>query len=666
MSLITLLESADIKTIQQALKERFLSNLQFFTSFSDPLAKALQEPAREYNLWLDEKGINVVNLQEKSLLFPEVEGRHGMLASAKYLASSPLTHPNWKLYTNDLRPHFMDEEKFPLSGLMHNELLKSASLEGMLAEGMHLPNDFLPSVTLLGLAGGLHLECLRERYAKIHSLLIFEESMDLFRISCHLVDFSALFDQVSDRACYLFVESVSDRAFIKNFFEVRRVSSNFLRLELSLYETPKIATIREAIAEAHAVNARGWGTFEDEMIGVRNALENVSYLKEEQKHPVLLNPKRLNAPLCVVGNGPSLDALLPFIRQNANKMIILSSGTALKPLLSHGITPDFQVEIERIDFLHEVLEGAPLGEIPLLSGTMVNPKALSLAKESYLFQRGGSAVSELHKPEFILGFSSPFVGNAAFALACLFGSDVLIAGLDCGYIKGAKKHAQNSFYGEEEIEIPSGCFAVRGNGTKEVYSDSIFSLSRENLENAIKVFTPQMVLNLGEGAYIEGARPTHPSEFELRKIDKKSALEEFKRAFVKETSQLFREEKRDFHLLDWEELARVFEELWARPVSTKKELFAFIDEAFALLASHGRRHPFIGTLLSGSISHYLQALLLDAIHIPSNDISTFFERARSIFAEGMKRFKSEYAGAVLKARIKSGTAVALSIETLGQ
>ena len=45
-------------------------------------------------------------------------------------------------------------------------------------------------------------------------------------------------------------------------------------------------------------------------------------------------------------------------------MILFSCGTALKPLLKAGVTPDFQIEIDRHDYLDEVLKDAPLGEIP--------------------------------------------------------------------------------------------------------------------------------------------------------------------------------------------------------------------------------------------------------------------------------------------------------------
>ena len=54
-----------------------------------------------------------------------------------------------------------------------------------------------------------------------------------------------------------------------------------------------------------------------------------------------------NMPAIIVGNGPSLDKEIDFLRKNQDNFVIFCSGSALKPLYKAGITPDFQVEIER-------------------------------------------------------------------------------------------------------------------------------------------------------------------------------------------------------------------------------------------------------------------------------------------------------------------------------
>ena len=51
----------------------------------------------------------------------------------------------------------------------------------------------------------------------------------------------------------------------------------------------------------------------------------------------------------VVGSGPSLDYSIDFIRQLSLTHTIVCGGSNYRTLLSHGITPDFLVLVERAD-----------------------------------------------------------------------------------------------------------------------------------------------------------------------------------------------------------------------------------------------------------------------------------------------------------------------------
>ena len=289
-----------------------------------------------------------------------------MLEQNLALAENPLNNPAYTIHTNHLALHKLDEKNLPLTANACNPIIELMMKDFNGANRFHLPTHFLPNLTIFGLLGGMFLQFLLEKGYYFHSLLLFEEDIDLFRISLYFVDYPLLFESVNERSCYIFVKSLVQREFVQNYFTHRRITNNFLRLELCLYDSPKLKQAQDEVAQSYAMNARGWGSFDDEMIGVKNAF-------------------------CVVGNGASLDSLLPFIKENADKMIIFSCGTALKPLKNVGIEPDFHIEIERIDYLKDVLESAPLGETTLLCGNMVQPSALELAKEAYIFMRGGSA-----------------------------------------------------------------------------------------------------------------------------------------------------------------------------------------------------------------------------------------------------------------------------------
>ena len=646
-----ILGGEDMQAIEEAIKERMMKNLEFFEQREPELFKGLSSAPTEYNLLFDEKGLNIVNLHNGTLMFPEMEGKYTMVEAARNLSDSPLTHPMWKLHTNNLSIGYLKKKDFPITSKIYNALCYSAISYGIMREGMHLPNGFLPTVTLLGLGGGLVLEALRERYATIHALLIFEESLDLFRISCYFVDYPALFGQVNDNACFLFIGSFLSTNNIVKFFEQRKISANYLRLELMLYDTPKLRGARELIKGAYSANARGWGTFDDELIGIKNALANMRYKHNSKGEYLLQNAFfasgiRLPAPICVVGNGPSLDALLPFIKANANRMIIFSCGTAIKPLLRFGIKPDFQFEIERTDYLHTAFEGLDLRGITLVCANLVNPKVLELFDESYLFSRDGSCAAEIHQPRIRLIGASPFVGNAAVSLAAMAGSDVILCGLDCGYIIGATKHAKDSYYGEEKTfelgDLPPDSFPVQPNKDKPVYSDALYLNSRENIESVLRIFEPNHTLNLGEGAYINGAKPYDAGTFGLNKIDKKAVLKEFRSFFSHNSELAFFEHVTAYYKDKGEPFFKMLDTLFDDDVRTKEELFVFLDVASAKLQFLKQQMPYWGVLMGGSIGFYLQIVMLCALAIPKNDISDFFIESRKIFKRELQVFRKTH------------------------
>lgn len=624
-SLSTILQNGTTQEIEREISLRFAKNLEFFSSTNKKLYDELIKAPKTYNLFFDERGINIINLEEKSFVYPYVEGKSCMLEVHLDLAHSPLNNPKWKLHHNTLFLRKMDTDIFPITGSACNAMIEVLDSMGGVGE-FHLSSDFLPSTTLFGCLGGLFLEFLREEGKFFHSLLLFEEEVDFFRISCYFVDYEALFSQVSPLSCYLFVQNLVSKDIVRHYFETHKITNNFLRLELSLYDSPKIASAKAIVYECYAQNSRGWGSFEDESKGFVNTLKNLHY-------PILQTPRRLDIPICVVGNGASLDSLIPFIKENQDKMLIFSCGTALKVLKNHAIYPDFQIEIERIDYLKGVLEEAPLGDTPLLCGNMVNPNAIALAKEAYLFMRGGSGSSYLLKDNFILELSAPFVGNAGVALACAFGSDVILCGLDCGYIEGESKHAKGSYYGAERVEIPSDAFEVRGNQDKKVFATSIYSLSAKMMSLAISHYKPKTAINLGSGAYIDGTLSVKPTDFTLKSKDKAKVISELKACFAR------REE--EFDLSSYTQELRGFvgtlKAKLSTPIQSKKELFERIDELNHLCFSCSASNPKIGVMIEGSVYHLLQSLMMCALHYPNNDISLLYLRCVELLNQALDK-----------------------------
>lgn len=628
MKLLEVLKNNKLQDIENFLSQRMIKNMEFFKKNTPQLFHQLQSQPIDYNLVLDEKGINIINLHNGAMLYPLIDSQYAMVETHLEIASKPTKNPRWKVRHNDVFLDFIDEKKLPITGFAINQFIKLLKKHNGIKE-YYLDSRFMPTTIIYGVLGGLFLEFMREEEVFFHSLLIFEENIDLFRISCYFVDYALLFNSVSRDGLYLCVKNIEDRKIIRSFFASRKITNNFLVCELQSYNSPRLDQISSWIDQEYSANKRGWGSFEDECIGLCNTLQNKEYR-------VLSYPKRLNIPICVIGNGPSLDSLLPFIKKNEKNMIIFSCGTALKPLKKYGINVDFQIEIERIDYLKDVLEQAPLGDTTLLCGNMVNPNALKLAKEAFLFLRGGSASSYLFD-ESVMEYSAPFVGNAGISLAMQLGNEILLCGMDCGYIQGWSKHAKNSFYGEEEEKIPEGAIEIKGNQDKKVFADSIFLLSLQNIVEAIRVLKPKMVLNLGFGAYIEGSHSVACDTFELKEVDKQEYIAQIKQYMKNHLKVCVEDRIKEAYLFRDEVLAILGEGAYS-----KKELFALVDRVFELMVRVGNKNPHLGILFEGTLAHIMQNLLLASLHLPTDDVFLFYAQSLEIIALSFDKILIRY------------------------
>ena len=498
----------------------------------------------------------------------------------------------------------------------------------------HLPPLFLPQTNIFGLCGGLFLDILLEMGYFFHSLLIYEEEAELFALSCYFVDYELLFSRVSPKSCYIFIENLLDKGLLNHYFYSKKITNNFLRLELTLLKSPKVEDFKQLTLETYRANARGWGSFEDEIIGLKNAFANA------KNAPFLRLDSKLKTPICVVGSGPSLESNIDFIRANQDKMLIFSCGTALKVLKAHNIIIDFQIEIERVPYLAEVLQISNLGKTATLCASLVNPKVLEISQDSTLFMRGGSAASyifdKIATQIVPLEFCAPFVGNAGFSLACAMSEEIIMCGMDCGFVRGFAKHASGSIYGDERTEIPLDCFKVEGNRDDfEVFSNAIFSLSKESFALAIAHYAPKSVHNLSFGAKIRGAVFT--PNLTLKSRTTKENLNSSKFFIDKSMIDLAKNSLQDSALKFIDELTNTLN----CEISTKQELFVFIDKMSEFLAKISEKNPKIGILFEGSVCHLLQSAMIALLSIKSNDIKTPFCACKEVILCAVADFEAQ-------------------------
>ncbi|GAA7980356.1 motility associated factor glycosyltransferase family protein [Helicobacter pylori] len=619
MPFLKALESFDAPFLEKEILKRFRDNLVFFKSYNPHLFNALNTPFKNYQLLFEKNHLNLLHTPTNALSYP----KNQMVGIAFNMASNPLNNPRWSLDNNHLSLNYLKTQNNPKLPLT----LKATHAISNFLDDYQTPcslKKFLPPTMIYGVLDGLFLAILQAQNYRFHSLYLFEENLDLFKISCYFVRYEDLII----KGAKLFIEGFFNPNELKMDFLKRPITHSFLKLEIMPYKSAFNSRMKENIQSYYKQALRGWGSFEDELLGLKNTLKNLPLYQT-----LKTKPKKINAPICVVGNGPSLDLLLGFLKENEDHFIIFSCGTALKPLKTHGIKVDFQIEVERIDYLKEVLEKAPLEDTPLMGANMLNPNAFNIAKEALMFMRGGSACAYISP--LSIEYAAPFVGNAGVALASLMSDEIYLCALDCAYIKGFKKHAQNSYYENEKEIDPSSLISVEGNFKGyETFSDSLFLLSKERIEEALNYYQPKKVYNLSYGAKIKHAVSLNRFQVKLKPSNKQESIARIKSMFSPKSNHIKDLKNLQKNLISFKE--NFFMRL-NTPCKTKQEIFEWVDNLNGFCQTTSTKTPTIGILFEGSIAHILQSVLIVSLHLNENELTRFTNHSQNTLKQFLKK-----------------------------
>jgi len=519
------------------------------------------------------KNNNIYNYENK--LYP-----NSIEEDSKVFSFIPIHNKLWQKKFFYINPDKWERDFF-ITGKIVNKLIQKAKSLKSWTKGYYFDKNFLPTSLMFGLLAGKHLDELVKNY-EFQSFFVYEPNPEFFAISLYFVDYKEVYKKLGDRF-FLWVNGKVDYFAIEKFYFERRITSSFLNLSLTTYNHPLIDDAKSKFNEISSAKLRGWGTYEDEIKGIKNHLKNIN------KYPALLHSKNLNIPVCIVANGKSLEKNMEFIKKNQDSMIIISVGTAIKPLMKEGIESDFHIEQERIELLKEVLKDI----LPKYSGyfvgaNVVNPEVFKMAKKPLIYIREGFTLST--NP--LIG-SSPIVGNAGVAFAKNFTKEIYLCGMDLGFRLGERKHSKNSFYDKTQDFATDG-IKIKGNFSEDIYTDSLLLTSKRNLEKLIKMYDLK-VYNLSDGVFIEGSISLKDKN--LPKIEKEK--------YKKEILSLFKMTDFKNPKLDLSVILRPVKALLNRDISSYKELTGIIDFIEDSLNSMRLEYPREYTLLNGSISHIL-------------------------------------------------------------
>jgi hypothetical protein len=561
------------------MQKLFEKNIKFFYNNIPHFYKLITSiKTRRYQLINN----NIFDTKTNSFIYP-----HSIDEDSFIFAYNPIQNTLWEKEFFYLTPPKLDEKEFFVTAKIVNKLIEKAKTLNY-TKSFYFEKNFLPATVILGLLAGKHIELLAEKY-NFQSLFIYEPKPEFFAISLYFIDYEKLYKKLKGKL-FIFIKNKIDYFAIEKFYFERVITSSFARFTLITYENEFILDAKHKFEEISFLKNRGWGTFEDEIKGIKNHLKNID------KYPLLNSSKKLNIPICIVANGKSLEKNIEFIKKNKDSMIIISVGTAIKPLIKAGIESDFHIEQERIDTLIEALKDIlPKYNGYFLGASVVKPEIFKMAKKPLMYIREAFTLENNY---FTLKHSSPIVGNTGIAFASEFSNEIYLCGMDLGFRLGEKKHANGSFY-DDKNDIEKNGIKVKGNFSNDIYSNSLLLSSKKNIEKLIKEKNIK-IYNLSDGAYIEGSIPLKDKD--LPKIDKQKYIKEITKCFYKTKSK---DKKPNI-----KKLLLAISKAMDIKVDSKEKLTSLMEGLEDLIKTYEQIDKETFLLLRGSLFHILNNLYI--------------------------------------------------------
>ncbi|MGI5310126.1 6-hydroxymethylpterin diphosphokinase MptE-like protein [Rheinheimera sp. WS51] len=429
----------------------------------------------------------------------------------------------------------------------------------------------LSSLIIFGIGCGEHISQINHQ-TDIKQLYIFEPNVDYLYASLFCFNWQALFDEAAEnnQQIYLNIGGSDDDYFadvMQQFYRngLFAIADTYM---LQAYDSPFLAQSIKLLKQQLKVVLAMGDYYDYARFGISHTYDNFRaghyWLKADRalysQHPAT------DIPVFIVGNGPSLDHSIEFLKQHRDNAIVISCGTALKALHALGITPDFHAEVEQnrstYRWITQVNDVSYLKSINAISVNGLHPDTANLFAEVFLAFKAGEAAAYVFKKLLDgaadianLTYAYPTVSNLAvnFALHAGF-KQVYLFGVDLGYIDVDNHHSQFSAYYDQQgksvynyrQEHGDG-IEVSGNFRPTVLTKVEFDVSRQIMEQTIAAFKSQVeVYNCSDGAKIKGAITLQPANILISNNlqDRKSILEQFLQAAfyqnnLYEQSQLF-------------------------------------------------------------------------------------------------------------------------------
>jgi len=631
------------------LEENFEKNFAFLKKRFPQLAEKFKNFKTSADLILDPKfGLNIFDRKKEVFLYP---------GDARLITLKQIAHwlENPSFLT--LAPQEIEGNEEWLHVRFINSLVKLRK-EVLKSDRLSLSSKVPLSLIVIGVGLGEHLKFLVGNL-NLENLLILEPNEDFFYISLHYLNWEELISKFTQngglRFTILLGKDAKDTSKVISLFSEMgpfKASTTFLYIH---YLDQFLKNYLRELGTEVVRNLSFFGFFDDEIISLKHTLTNI-------KNGVpLFNPhgKELSPdlPAVVVGSGPSLDFLIPYLKKYEDKLFIISCGTALRVLERHGIKPDLHVNIERTELPYDVAVKSTSPEyrkeIPFLGANNNYPPFFRIFKEGAFFLKAGDAGAELF-PQEKLYFVNPTVTNTGLALAFYLGfKRVYLFGVDLAF-KGKRHHAKGTAYEilfkevknllKEEIE-------VEGNFGEKLLTSSLFYSSLKVMKESIKYFKNLReefeVFNPNKGAKIDGAIPLREEELENHLKGLKENKQNFVSEFWQKTVEPLEENWFDFPKLKMQlmtnfyQLKQVMEEVLEK-VEKPEDFAQTVAEFYDYIMVIRKYNIILYHLLHGTLTLFFAHLQFGLFaDVPTSQKELYLKEAKKLLRKMLQEMEKE-------------------------
>jgi len=517
------------KEFSEIAEKRFRANLQAFKSFYPDIAKSIEDFQSDtpIELFVTETGYGNIREHKTGIpLYSDDPIAQVSKQVEKHVNTPFVNHINFTKYADisddDERLHSRHLKKL---GIAVKEAGEYQRLEV-------LPERF-PTAVIFGIGLGYHLPMLLER-TQFDYIYLIEPSFENFYSSLFCIDWKSLIEKVDEQyGVLIFQLGASYQTFVDDLYRVSQDLGAFTLTKCFCYQHYPSKSTGELIQqfyqrlfEMHS----GYGFYNDATTAIAHTVANANRgmnlmkMNGRKEHPYK------DFPVYVVGNGPSLDDSIDFIKENQDKAIIIAAGTALQTLLKNDILPDFHTLIERpkntYDALIDSLPAEQYKRLNLLTMNLIYPDVVPLynwvGMSGKRIDAGGDLLnyvllSEKARPLTFLLLCNPLVSNTALSYALYMGfREIYLFGVDNGYSPDGQHHASDSDYYKgkfkDRFKAQSATHKLEGNLGGHVMATNLLAMSCQQMGRLLeaRAFKKVVCYNVGRGAKINNALPLKP------------------------------------------------------------------------------------------------------------------------------------------------------------